>query len=268
MAAIVDLKTEIVHRYVFELRYDFGQIYWDRAGRIAKEILLNHSGWDFNSIDIHHCQLGHRDANLVFNFGHGKLDISQAQSLEVQTLMPIGEFGTLAESFATAVVQHLDLEAFPRIGFRVWHLYASADREQSYHFLRRLKLFSLNAATSEPLGEISEISHRLVVNRGSHVLRIAIAPFEQQVDLPLSVVRAAKTQASKAKKDQKAVRIDQLKAKKTISHFPQFGLLLDLDAYIEDPPFPDDLTISDFIATAFGDFGRVKEVALEAAAST
>jgi hypothetical protein len=49
---------------------------------------------------------------------------------------------------------------------------------------------------------------------------------------------------------------------------PQFGLLLDLDAYIEDPPFPDDLTIGGFIATAFGDFGPVKEVALEAAAST
>ena len=39
MKTVVDLKTEVIHRYVFELRYDFGQVYWDRAGRISKAIL-------------------------------------------------------------------------------------------------------------------------------------------------------------------------------------------------------------------------------------
>ena len=50
MATVVDLRTEVIHRYVFELRYDFGQIYWDRAGRIAKAILAEQEEWDVNTI--------------------------------------------------------------------------------------------------------------------------------------------------------------------------------------------------------------------------
>ncbi len=60
----------------------------------------------------------------------------------------------------------------------------------------------------------------------------------------------------------------QLKAKKKIEHYPQFGVLLDLDAYIEDPPYPDDLSISDFVTTAFEDFCRVKQTVLTAARKT
>jgi hypothetical protein len=56
--------------------------------------------------------------------------------------------------------------------------------------------------------------------------------------------------------------IDKLKAAKKIKHFPQFGILLDLDAYIEDPPYPDDLSVSDFIAAAFDDFEQVKQTVL------
>ena len=69
MTSVVDLKTEVIHRYVFELRYEFGQTYWDRAGRVAREILSDSEGWDFDIIDMNHCQLTRRDQNLLFNFG-------------------------------------------------------------------------------------------------------------------------------------------------------------------------------------------------------
>ena len=62
------MSTEVVHRYVLELRFDFGHVYWDRAGRIAKEI-LGLEGWDFEQIDMNHCRLSKRDLNVVFNFG-------------------------------------------------------------------------------------------------------------------------------------------------------------------------------------------------------
>ncbi|MFO7901634.1 MAG: hypothetical protein R6U98_03145 [Pirellulaceae bacterium] len=274
MAAIVDLKTEIIHKYVYELRYEFGQVYWDRAGRIAKDILSEREEWDFDTIDINRCQLAHRDMNLSFNFGHAKLDLSQTQSADVETLVPVGEFGKLAEIVTSTLVNHLELEFFPRIGFRVWHLYAVADREQSQQFMRDLQLFSLDAAASGELGEVSEVSHRLVTDRQSHMLRIAVAPFEQQVQLPPSVIRAAKAKAYRQETEKqrgpgidkrRRILIDQMKAKKTIAHYPQFGILLDLDAYVEDPPYPDDLSVSDFIAAAFDDFQHVKQTALAAA---
>lgn len=267
MATVVDLKTEVIHRYVYELRFDFGQVYWDRAGRIAKQILSEREEWDFERIDINHCQLTHRDLNLAFNFGHAKLDLSQTQNAETETLLPVGDFGAFADTFTASVVENLELEFFPRIGFRVWHLYPSADREQSHEIVRNLKLFGLDSNLSSAIGELSEVSHRLVADRPKHMVRIAIAPFEQQIDLPPSIVRATKQKSHKQPKNQQRVLIDKLKAEKTIAHYPQFGVLLDLDAYIEEPPFPDGLSVSDFIASAFEDFTELKQTVLTAANS-
>ncbi len=269
MAAVVQLQTEVVHRYILELRYEFGQVYWDRAGRIAKQILSETSDWDFDTIDINRCQLAIRDKNLVFNFGHAKLDLVQTQSADVDTLLPVDEFGTTAESLAAPVAKHLELDFYTRIGFRAWHLYPSASREESHSLVRNLRLFSLDRESLESLGVPSEVSHRLVVDRGRHMLRIAISPFEQHVDLPPSVSRAVRVKPHKQPSDQrKQALIDKLKAERRISHFPRFGLLLDVDAYIEDPPYPDGLSISDFVRRAWEDFGKVKGIALEARGNT
>ncbi len=265
MGIVVDPKSGIIHKYVYELRFDFGQVYWDRAGRIAKEILSERDEWDFDRIDIDSCQLAHRDLNLAFNFGHAKLDLSQTQNADVDSLAAVGEFGALAEAFTKTVVNHLELEFFPRIGFRVWCLYPSVDREQSHEMVRNLKLFSLDSALSAAVGEISEVSHRLVVDRPKHMLRIAVAPFEQHVELPPSLIRAAKTQAKRESHGQRQKRIDAMKAKKRIEHYPHFGVLLDLDAYLEDPPYPDNLPVSDFISTAFEDFDKMGRTVLASA---
>jgi hypothetical protein len=274
MAIIVDQRTEVIHKYVYELRFEFGQVYWDRAGRVAKEILSERDEWDFDAIDINRCQLAHRDMNLAFNFGPAKLDLSQTQSADVETLLQIGEFGELAEFLTSTVVKHLELEFFPRIGFRVWHLYPSTDREQSREMVRNLQLFSLDSALSDTIGELSDVSHRLVADRQKHMLRVAVAPFEQQVNLSPSLIRAAKVKAHKEATDKqrhsgiekrRRILIDKMKAKKKIEHYPQFGVLLDLDAYIEDPPYPDNISISDFVANAFDDFRQVKQTVLTAA---
>jgi hypothetical protein len=276
MGTIVDLKTGIIHRYIYELRFDFGQVYWDRAGRIAKKILSEQENWDFERIDLGHCQLIYRDLNLTFNFGPTKLDLSQTQNAEVESLLPVGEFGKLAETFTSAVVETLELEYFPRIGFRVWQLYPSVDREESNEMVQNLKLFSADPGLSGTIGKISEVSHRLVVDRQKHMLRVAVAPFEQQVDLPPSLIRVTKMKAYKQATEthrgpgidrRRQILIDRLKSQKKIEHYPQFGVLLDLDAYIEDPPYPDHLSVSDFLATAFEDFKDIKGPILAAADS-
>ncbi len=270
---VVDLKTEVVHRYVFELRYELGQAYWDRAGRTAREILSNNEGWDFRSIDVNTCQVVREDVNLVFSFGHAKLDLAETQTADVETLLPSGEFGKIAETVTTTVVKNLELQFFPRIGLRAWHLYPSIDRDQSYEFARRLKLFNLDSETEQTLGPVFESSFRLVVARDNHMLRIAVAPFEQQINLSLSLIRTAKAKPFKQESDKKRqpgidkrqqALIDKMKAQKKIEHYPQFGLLLDLDAYIEDPPYPDHLSVSDFVASAIDDFTRVKRTILAA----
>jgi len=264
MSTHIDIKTEVIHRYVYELRFEFGQVYCDRAGRIAKEILSRSEfeGWESELINFDFCRLIHRQANLVFNFGPAKLDLSQAQNADVETLISVGDFGKLAEIATSVVVENLDLEIFPRIGFRVWRLYGTSDRKHSEQLVRDLRLFSLDLTLSSSLGEVYDISHRLIVDRPNHLLRIAVTPFEQPVNLPPNLIQAAKAKAKNHDKRQRSVMLDKMKADRTIKYYPQFGVLLDLDAYIEDPPYPDDLTVSDFIMNTFEDFEKIKKTVL------
>ncbi|MCR9234432.1 MAG: hypothetical protein NXI29_25820 [bacterium] len=260
MNTVLRKNTEVMHRFVFELRYDLGQIYWDRAGQIAKDIIsVDDNAWDLDSIGLETCKLSCSDLNLHFAFGPNKLDLSQSQNAETLELLSIGDFCRIAESLSEKVISTLELSSFLRFGFRVWNLYPTDTRDEAITAVKDLKLFSYDQEILKSLGEeISDISHRLVFDRMSHMLRIAVTPFEQEVKLQPSVLRKAKERARDHPKDQKQVLIDQQKAKKMISRLPQFGLLLDLDAYIDDPPYPDDISISDFIGRTFEDFENVK----------
>lgn len=264
MGKVLNLNTEVVHQYVFELRYGFGHLYWDRCGKVINEIISDNQEWDFDSIRNGVCHLTDREKNLHFNYSAGKLDLTQTQSIKVGTLLPIGEFASCADSFSSVVVNALELTDFTRIGFRAWYLYPAGDREESQELVRRSKLARLHPGLQEALGNVTETSYRLVVERPDHMVRIAVAPFEQAMDLPPGVIQTARERAKDHSRDQKRVLLDKIKAERVIKSYPQFGVLVDLDAYIEDPPYPDDLSVSDFIATAAEDFGTVKALVLEA----
>ena len=67
MANVVDRTTGVPHRLVFELRYEGGELYWDRCGRIART-LAHREGWATQVIDTNGCHIRNDDDNLVFSF--------------------------------------------------------------------------------------------------------------------------------------------------------------------------------------------------------
>ena len=91
------------------------------------------------------------------------------------------------------------------------------------------------------------------------MVRVAATPFEQQIQLAPSVIAAAKVEAHKYWKDQRKVRIQKLKAQKAIRSYPSEGILIDLDAYIEEPPYPEQVTACTLIEEAGRDFNVICE---------
>ena len=53
-----------------------------------------------------------------------------------------------------------------------------------------------------------------------------------------------------------------MKAKKAISSYPPVGMMIDLDAYIEDVPYPDEVSARTFIEGAMEDFDVIAEAIL------
>lgn len=262
MSASVLLRTEVVHRYVFELRYDFGQTYWDRAGRICREIAASEP-WDQGPVTVDGCRLSQQEQNLVFNFGPKKLDLVQTQNADVPTLMPVATFATTAEKLTDIVIRRLDVNSFPRIGFRAWHLYPTRDREESHQHMQSLAVSGSLMQVATKLGRGFEVSHSIVIERPKHLLRLSIAPFEQQVELPQSVTRTARQDTRTLPRHQRQAMMDRLRAEKAIRSFPAFGIMLDIDAFVDDPPYPDGMSISDFINSASIDAAAIKQSILQ-----
>jgi len=252
MPRVVEPGSGVRHRLIFELRYESGELFWDRCGRIARSLAAAR-GWACQSVDTNGCHLWNEDQNLAFTYSATKLDLSQSQNQDVSDLLPPGEFAAIAEEFSEVVVRALEVNSFPRIGFRLWALHATESVEDASSRIRRMSFFSPCKALMG-LGDLSHVSHAVVLARSKHMVRVAATPFEQQVRLAPSLVAAARADARKHDKDQKKVLIQRMRAKKAIKTFPPVGIMIDLDAYIEDVPYPDEVSACAFIEEAAGDF--------------
>ena len=260
MTYVLDPKSAVRHRLVIELRYESGELYWDRSGRIART-LAHREGWLTHSIDTNGCHIQKEDQNLVFSFSPTKLSLSQSQSQDVSELLSSGEFAAIAEEFSEIVVNSLDVEFLPRMGFRAWVLYPTESLDDASSRVSKMSFFAPCKALTD-LGQLSYISHSVVVARPDHMIRVAATPFEQQINLAPSIVAAARVRARDHWTKQKQVLVDQLKAKKAIKAYPRMGIMVDMDAFIEDLQSAKQLPICRFIDGATIDFNKISSTIL------
>jgi len=104
MAHVVRAGTGVRHRLIFELRYDRGELYWDRCGGIARTLAAK-KGWAWQSIDVNGAHIWNEDQNLIFTYSPTKLDLAQSLSQDVLELLLPGQFAAIAEEFSEAVIQ-------------------------------------------------------------------------------------------------------------------------------------------------------------------
>jgi hypothetical protein len=236
------------------------KLFWDRCGRIARNLAAKKE-WAVHSIDNNGCRIWNEDQNLIFSYSSTKLDLTQSQNQDVLDLLPPGEFAAIAEEFAEAVVGALEVNFFPRIGFRLWTLYATDSIEDASSRISEMSLFSPCKALND-LGELSNVSHAVVVSRPQHLVRVAATPFEQQVHLAPSVEAAARAEPHKHGKGQHKLLIQKVRAQKAIKAYPAVGVMIDLDAYIEEVPYPAEVSARTFIEEAITDFDVICEAIL------
>ncbi len=260
MASVVQPGTGVRHRFIFELRYECGELYWDRCGRVARTLAAL-KGWAVQSVDLNGCHIRNEDQNLVFTYSPTKLDLTQSQSQDVSELLPHGGFAAIAEEFSEIVVRTLEVNSFPRIGFRLYTLYGTESVEDASSRIGRMSFFSPCKALTD-LGELSHVSHTVVIARSKYMVRVAATPFEQQIQLAPSVIADARKDAHKHWKDQKKVLIQKMKAQKAIKAFPPLGIMIDMDAYIEEVPYPEQVSSRTFIEEAAKDFDVIREAIL------
>jgi len=241
----------VLHRLVFELRYDYGYTYLDRAGATINDILKGHPGWVNPQVNPQGGVLRNLDHEMLFNFGSRKLDLSQTQSAKIAELAPIEEFARLAKELTATVVEWLELGDFTRMGFRAWRLYEMGSSDEAKKAVIGLGVLSADLIEKMELGSASEVSWSAVVETNDVTTRIAVSAIEQNIEVDPATLKAALDVPHMHDRNQKKILADRVKAKRRVANYPQFAVLVDMDHFVQDPPRPEGGSIAEFITSQF-----------------
>ncbi len=246
--------TVIPRKLVFALRYDYGFSFLDRCGSTINDILRQHPDWQVPAVNPQGCALRDPDTEATLHFSSQKLDFSQEVSNSVTTLMPVDDFAQLAKDLTATIVDRLDLTAFTRIGFRVWHLIPYDSLDRAKEAVKALALVNVERMKEIGIEAADEVTSIMVAERETCMTRIAVSAVELSAlpgreTLEIAKIRAHTLHLSPEQKaDRKQALVDSYKAKKIIENLPQFAVCVDTDHFLRWPPYPDRLDVmSDFI---------------------
>lgn len=245
------------YKFVFQLRYDYGNTYLDRCGVTMNDILQSLPGWEKAGASPQQGTIRDREREITFNFNTLTLDLSQELSRNISSLVQIDEFAQIACDLSEKVTARLEVrDSVTRIGFRVWQLFGHYDTfDAAREALLAVALVRLDQFKSCGVDGVKEAGCSVIADRGTCWTRIAVAAVEQSVTLdPATLKKKLKSPIYKMPPDQRRTAlIDHMKADKAIKSFPPFAILVDMDHYLEYPPYPDHLNIrDDFIVQNYG----------------
>lgn len=245
-------KNKVIHRLVFELRYDYGYEYLDRCGRTINLIQEECPDWAVADVGVQGTVLVQPQTEAKFAFAPLKLDFSQELSKETTVLLPIEEFAQTASNLTEKVVKVLELDQFSRIGFRAWILFGMPSFEGAKDAIRDTQI--VRPACIDAIGDkgdLGEVGFSLVLSRDECLTRVAVAAVRQRLKVSGSTIEAARRKPYRhpPEKRQELLR-EKIQANKAIKHFPEYAVLVDIDHSLDDPPYPQ-LDISDFILSNY-----------------
>jgi hypothetical protein len=122
--------------------------------------------------------------------------------------------------------------------------------KESHNWLRSLSLFQISESFSHAFGDDLDAVGVVVVFKGQTNYRVALNPVEStaQIDVGKEILSVP---ASKLSKNQREVFLQQLKVKKKLRTNPEFAIMIDVDAFQDEPKV---LGFKDFIKSSLDAF--------------
>lgn len=235
-------KEPMLRQLIFELRYRHGYTYLDRCGKILNRILRDAPEWVLGSEGSPQGAALYSMRNRCrFSFSSTKLDLG----LDYTTAddeMPAEDIATFVEYvayFSRLITDELTLNEFPRLGLRLLYYFPCSSKEESEKWLQGLGAFTVSPRVLEAFGgELDAAGMSLVVFGKDCRYRIALNGVETSAQLDMGP-EILTVRASALKENQRKMLLDQLKEKRRRQVNSGYAVVVDVDAYLEEPPKPD-----------------------------
>ncbi|MCI0622491.1 MAG: hypothetical protein L0387_12660 [Acidobacteria bacterium] len=244
-------KSSILHKVVFELRYDQGFTYLDKCGRTVNEITRNYPDWMIKGSgpDPNNAALVSIKNGCLLNFSSFKYDLSLEKALggTPVSVDQFTEFVDQVSDISYILMDQLGLKEFKRIGIREWHLFPGEDKESSERWLSGMGCYTISPRLCEAFdGKVESTGVTVIIDGLDRKFRIGFNQVERsaQLDLGQEILHV---RASSLSKNQDKVLRQQMQVRRRLLANPEFAAMIDIDAFIEDPSFVDP---RDFVETS------------------
>lgn len=237
------------HKLVYEVRYDHGFMYLDRCGTTSNRITQSFPDWIVSAPNVNpqNAPFTHAIKGIKFNFGPLKYDFSLDQRINAETALrreDIDDFVQEVESVSAIVHEELELSRFIREGFRVWYTFPTKSEAESLDWICKLRGISVQENLPRAFSGILEsLSYIVVIKSHERKFRVTVNAVErtEQLDLGSETLRTLPRNLSKKQREH---LLDQLRMKHRLLVTPQSAVMIDVDAYVDDPI---EISAEDFI---------------------
>jgi hypothetical protein len=234
-------KEPLLRQLIFELRYRQGYTYLDKCGRILNRILRELPEWVLGEGNPQGTTLYSMKNRCRLTFSSTKLDVGLDYTLADNPIPEedVGAFVEYVTFFSQLIMDELSLAEFSRMGLRTLYYFPSTSREDSEQWLNSLGVFTVSPRLLKAFeADLDAAGLSAVVLGKDCRYRIAFNGVETSAQLDMGA-ETLTVRASKLKENQRKMLMEQLKLKRHRQVNAEYAVVIDVDAYLEEPEKPD-----------------------------
>lgn len=246
-------RSGVLTKVVLEVKYRDGYVFLDRCGRIINQILREYPEWLPKGVDPQNAGLVSMHNGCTLGFSSLQYTFLLEKSLGDEPLSSnsIDTFTEQIETITPILHDQLTLRAFTRIGCRAWYMFGADSKEDAEKWLVTLPCWQINPKLAGAFGgQVSSVLTSIGISAPEVSYRISISAVERQAQIDLGQ-EILSVRASALSKNQHQHLIEQQKTRRRLSASPQFAVMIDLDAFHDEPPSIDP---KNFVSTSLKHF--------------
>ena len=235
-------KEPILRQLIFELRYRYGFTYLDKCGKILNRIARDHPQWIIgNEVSPQSAPLYSSLNGCRFSLSANRLDfnLDKTTAEEGVTEEEIGQFAEQVGDLTQVVIDELELGEFQRQGFRALYFFPCDSKDETEAWIKRLGAFTVSESVYAAFGKDFEAASLAVVLAGPECrFRVAFTGVEisAQIKAGQEIVGV---RARDLNQGQRAYLMKKAAADRAKKVNAGYAAVIDIDAYLEDPPSVD-----------------------------
>lgn len=247
-------KEPVLKTVLCAVEYDGGELYFDRMGRLARQLHAAGRGWFREpTVVANQTQLMNPADSLILSVSPSGAAVTLSTDRQPKGVgaEEITRFADQAAFALGVVTDELELPSFQRVGYREQYWFASASLEESEEWIRSLGLVRVEDSVFATFGRFYALSWAVVVAGEECRYRLELRGMERQASIPLGPAEVG-IKHSRAKHLNRAELLQLLAAKRHRQLEPEYAAVLDIDAHLWDDTDPD-FGLKDFVLRRAGE---------------